>query len=80
LKTYGGISRTWVERDLLAYLVSRIKDPDMQIQEQREYRGLNSKLKTEVHELQVEQKEYRHEIRRLEWLLDENNIMSLSKA
>ena len=46
----------------------------MQIQEQREYRGLNSKLKTEVHELQVERKEYRHEIRRLEWLLDKNNI------
>lgn len=63
-----------VERDLLAYLVSRIKDPDMQIQEQREYRGLNSKLKTEVHELQVEQKENRHKIRRLEWLLEENNI------
>lgn len=63
-----------VERDLLAYLVSRIKDPDEQIQEQREYRGLNNKLKEKNNQLLVESRGYRREIRRLEWLLDNHNV------
>lgn len=54
-----------VERGLLAYMVSRVGDPDALLQEQRGYLRLNGQLTDRVNEYQKQQRADHREISRL---------------
>jgi hypothetical protein len=61
-----------VERGLLAYMVSRVGDPDALLQEQRGYLRLNQKQASHIIELEKGERRYRNEIARLRHTLERN--------
>ncbi|EPB5228499.1 TPA: hypothetical protein ACF6GQ_004841 [Citrobacter freundii] len=62
-----------VERDLMAYMVSRVGDPDSLLQEQRGYLRLNQQQATRIIELEKGERRYRNEIARLRHTLERND-------
>ncbi|EBI7171774.1 adenylosuccinate synthase [Salmonella enterica] len=63
-----------VERGLLAYMVSRVGDPDALLQEQRAYLRLNNQQATKINDLEKRRREDSMTIYRLRRLLSKNNI------
>ncbi|EBA4459058.1 adenylosuccinate synthase [Salmonella enterica] len=63
-----------VERGLLAYMVSRVGDPDALLQEQRAYLRLNTQQATQINDLEKRRREDSMTIYRLRRLLSKNNI------
>ncbi|HHR4398547.1 TPA: adenylosuccinate synthase [Salmonella enterica] len=63
-----------VERGLLAYMVSRVGDPDALLQEQRAYLRLNTQQATKINDLEKRRREDSMTIYRLRRLLSKNNI------
>ncbi|CAB5618206.1 Uncharacterised protein [Escherichia coli] len=63
-----------VERGLLAYMVSRVGDPDALLQEQRAYLRLNTQQATQINDLEKRRLEDSTTIYRLRRLLSKNNI------